>query len=127
MEKEDIYKYFAKNDHKLKRVKAAKWLKRVEKNRHVPITRKWNKAVRQILNANNKDTKNYFKIIPPYKGYYYPCMKICDVTGLPTVFTNTKMFSIRYYNSEVYEFIENYVSSYEVEMYLKLREGEWEK
>lgn len=127
MEKEDIFKHIAQTSLKQKRVKSKEWLKKVEKNRHIPLTRKWNKPVRQLLNSTSRDTTNFFKITPPYKGFYYPCMKLCDVTGLPAVFTNTKMFSIRYYNSEVYDFIENYVSGYEVEMYVKLREGEWEK
>ncbi|KAL6928073.1 hypothetical protein ACO0SA_002803 [Hanseniaspora valbyensis] len=130
MEKEDIFKHIAKNSLKQKKIKSDQWLKKIAKNRHIPITRKWNKPVRQLLNSNTsngKDIKNYYKLIPPYKGFYYPCMKLCDITGLPTVFTNAKMFGIRYYNSEVYEFIENYISAYDVEMYVKLREGTWEK
>ena len=125
MDRDTAFEYFIKSRLDTKTFKKKNWLK---KSQNTPITRKWNKPIRQLINSNSVNTnKRYFKSYPKYKAYYYPTKKLCDITSLPTKYVNTKMFSIYYYNSEVYNFIDAYLSEYDAQMYVKLRNGEWEK
>jgi len=125
MDKEAAFEYLSRSKLNSNTFKEKNWVK---KSSHTPITRKWNKPIRHLINQNSvSSNKRYFKSYPKYKTYYYPTKKLCDITGLPTKYVNVKMFSIYYYNSEVYNFINTYLSEYDAEMYVKLRNGDWEK
>ncbi|CAI8495697.1 hypothetical protein ACO0OL_001953 [Hanseniaspora opuntiae] len=125
MEKETAFEYLSKSKLNSSSFKQKEWLKKSSKT---PVTRKWNKPIRHLVNSNSISTnKRFFKSYPRYKSFYYPPKKLCDITGLPTKYVNIKMFNIYYYNSEVYNYINTYLTEYDAEMYVKLRNGEWEK